>query len=406
MTESFHLLVVLIALLSGLITGKAWERYKLREGRWIDRRKARESPHYILGLNFLVSNQIDLAIEELTTAAGIDADALEIHLILGNLYREKGQVTRAINIHQQLLQRPKLTKLEQGYIQLCLGLDFREGGFVDRSLEAFTEVLRFDPTNQYALLNLEKLYEEQQQWQDAYDIRQRLSALADGPQRPKHHAILAFLETQLGLQSLTRNETATAISRFQAAIQLDTGALPAYLNLGDQLQRDGQLEEAISTWEEVIRTAPDRAYLVFDRIEATTNQLGHPDRFLVLCRRLIEANPQDWRARLALGRYLVGHGQPSSALDLLFESLAHNPHALTIHQIVWKALAALHFAEDRVQRYMDLTREAVFYLDPHVCIRCHYRSTELLWQCPQCHEWNTFVEERIIQTEENEDAPA
>ena len=167
MTESFHLLVVLIALLSGLITGKAWERYKLREGRWIDRRKARESPHYILGLNFLVSNQIDLAIEELTTAAGIDADALEIHLILGNLYREKGQVTRAINIHQQLLQRPKLTKLEQGYIQLCLGLDFREGGFVDRALEAFTEVLRFDPTNQYALLNLEKLYEEQQQWQDA-----------------------------------------------------------------------------------------------------------------------------------------------------------------------------------------------------------------------------------------------
>ena len=148
----------------------------------------------------------------MTTAAGIDADALEIHLILGNLYREKGQVTRAINIHQQLLQRPKLTKLEQGYIQLCLGLDFREGGFVDRALEAFTEVLRFDPTNQYALLNLEKLYEEQQQWQDAYDIRQRLSALADGPLRPKHHAILAFLETQLGLQSLTRNETATAIS--------------------------------------------------------------------------------------------------------------------------------------------------------------------------------------------------
>ncbi len=91
-TEYLPLLVGLIALLAGLAIGKAWERYKLRDGRWIDRRRARESPHYILGLNFLVANQIDLAIEELSRAASLDGDALEVHMILGNLYREKGQV--------------------------------------------------------------------------------------------------------------------------------------------------------------------------------------------------------------------------------------------------------------------------------------------------------------------------
>ena len=89
-------LVVLLALLAGLTVGKAWERYKLKDGRWIDRRRARESPHYMLGLNFLVANQIDPAIEELSTAAEAAGDPLEIHLILGNLYREKGQVGRAI----------------------------------------------------------------------------------------------------------------------------------------------------------------------------------------------------------------------------------------------------------------------------------------------------------------------
>ena len=71
------LLAALIALLVGLTIGKAWERYKLRDGKWIDRRRARQSPHYILGLNFLVANQIDLAIEELSKAASLDADALE-----------------------------------------------------------------------------------------------------------------------------------------------------------------------------------------------------------------------------------------------------------------------------------------------------------------------------------------
>lgn len=405
MNDSLVLLAVLVALLVGLTAGKAWERYKLREGRWIDRRKARESPHYILGLNFLVSNQLDLAIDELTTAAAIDADALEIHLILGNLYREKGQVTRAIQMHQQLLQRPKLTKLEQAYVLLCLGLDFRRGGFVDRALEAFTEVLRFDGNNQYALLNLQKLHEEQHEWQAAHAIRERLAALTEEQQQPQHHAILAYLETQLGLEAVASSDTDAAVSRFESAISLDAGAIPAYLNLGDLQRQRGRLDEAIATWERVIDIAPHRAYLVFDRIDAVTLAQGDAERFPALCRRLIRANPQDWRARLALGRHLADHGQPSEALLLLFDSLTHNPHALAIHQVVWEALAALDFDPDRVRRYMDLTREAVFYLDPHICMRCRYRSTELLWQCPQCHEWNTFVEERITPAEDGEDTP-
>jgi lipopolysaccharide biosynthesis regulator YciM len=88
------LLATLLALLAGLAIGKAWERYKLKDGSWIDRRRARQSPHYILGLNFLVSNQIDLAIEELAKAASLDADALEVHMILGNLYARKDRSAR------------------------------------------------------------------------------------------------------------------------------------------------------------------------------------------------------------------------------------------------------------------------------------------------------------------------
>ena len=169
-------LFILLALLAGLIVGKAWERYKLKDGRWIDRRRARESPHYMLGLNFLVANQIDQAIEELSAAAEAAGDPLEIHLILGNLYREKGQVGRAIQEHQSLLQRSNLRTLEHANVLLCLGLDYRHGGFVDRAFEAFSEVLRLDPHNRYALANLEKLHEEQHQWTDAYAMRQQQAA--------------------------------------------------------------------------------------------------------------------------------------------------------------------------------------------------------------------------------------
>ena len=406
MTETLALLTGLVALLVGLAAGKAWERYKLRDGHWIDRRKARESPHYILGLNFLVSNQLDLAIEELTKAAGLDRDALEIHLILGNLYRQKGQVSKAIQVHQSLLQRPRLSRLEHAHVLLCLGLDFRRGGFVDRAFEAFSEVVRLDPENKYALLNLEKLHEEQHQWREAKVIRQRMAEAAGDTERARDQAILAFLENELGLQATREQRPDNAVKHFEAAIGLDKQTVPAYLSLGDVRMTQDDPRAAIEVWEKLLRIAPERAYLAFSRLESAYAGLGTPSRFVDLCRRLVEANPQDWRARLALGQHVAESGEPTRALDPLFEALVHNPHALAIHQAILRTLTALDFNKTLVQRYVGLTREAVFYLDPHVCMRCRYRSTELLWQCPQCHEWNTFVEERIAPAEDSEEAPA
>ena len=400
------LLAALVALLAGLTIGKAWERYKLRDGKWFDRRRARESPHYILGLNFLVANQIDLAIEELTRAASVDPDALEVHMILGNLHREKGQVGKAINVHQSLLQRPRLNRLEHAYVLLCLGLDYKRGGFVDRALEAFTEVLRLDPKNEYALMNLQKLHEEQHQWTEAYDTRERLSQLAATDARSQSQAILAFLENEIGLEAFRRRDCAEAARRFGAAIALDASAVPAYINLGDVRAAEGDERGAAEIWEKLVDVSPDRAYLAFDRLEALGRRTGHPERFTRLCRRLIDENLQDWRARLALSRHLAAAGQPRDALDLLFAALVQNPHALSIHQAIWRALGQLHHPAALVDRYGELTEHAVFYLDPHVCVRCRYRSTELLWQCPHCHDWNTFVEERIAPAQDTNEVEA
>ncbi len=387
------LLAVLIALLVGLVVGKAWERYKLRDGRWIDRRRLRETPHYMLGLNFLTEHQVDQAIDELTQAASTDTDALEIQMILGNLYRQKGQVGRAINVHQALLQRPNLTRLEHAYVLLCLGLDFRHGGFVDRALEAFQEVVRLDPRNRYALLNLQKLHEEQQQWAEAARVRDQIARLGEG--RDEDRQILAFLRNQVGAAEGREGRTAAAAASYRDALDIDPRTAPAYLNLGDAQAAEGRPRDAIDTWETLVRTVPERAYLAFERLERAYREAGTPGRFVTLCEDLIARNPQDWRARLALSRHLAAAGQPRPAFTLLLAALPHNPHGLAIHQEAWRVLTALGLDPALVSQYVDLTREAVFYLDPHVCVRCRYRSTELLWQCPQCHEWNTFVEERI-----------
>jgi lipopolysaccharide biosynthesis regulator YciM len=405
MADYTPFLTALVALLVGVAAGKLWERYRLQEGRWIDRRKARESPHFILGLNFLVAGQLDRAIDELTRAARLQPDATEIEMILGNLFREKGQVGRAITIHQGLLQRPRLTRLEHAYVLLCLGWDYKRGGFVDRALEAFNEVLRFDAQNAYALNNLQKLHEEQHQWADARAVRERLIAITDAGERPRHEQILAFLENQMGVVAMTQHNDADAATRFTAAIDRDPRTVPAYLNLGDLRLRQGRFPEAIAAWERVAEVSPERAYLMFQRLESLLLTQGDTSRFQNLCRRLIAANPQEWRARTALAEHLIAHGSGTQGLDLLLEALSHNPHALTVHQAIWRTLIATGLQPALVQRYVDMARQSVFYLDPHVCLRCHYRSTELLWQCPHCHEWDSFVEDRIAPAQDAASAP-
>ena len=279
MQDYVPFLGVLLALLAGLAIGKAWERYKLSDGKLFDRRRARQSPHFILGLNHLVGQQIDLAIDELEKAAQVDPAALEIRLVLGNLYREKGQVGRAIQEHQSLLQRPRLRPLEHANVLLCLGLDYRKGGFVDRAVEAFSEVLRLDPTNEAALLNLEKLQEDQHQWHEAYVTRKRLNTLVEGKEQERSNLILAFLENELGLQALKQGDYPDAARRFEAAIELDQTAVPAYLNLGDVKVLQGDAAGAALTWEAMIKAAPDRAYLAFQRLETIYPKLGAPERF-------------------------------------------------------------------------------------------------------------------------------
>jgi len=392
LSPQFWLLATLLALLVGIFSGKAWERYKLRDGRWLDRRRLRDTPHYMLGLHFLVAGRIDDAIDELTKTATTEPDALEVQMILGNLFREKGQVTRAINTHQALLQRAGLRPVEHAHILLCLGLDFRRGGFVDRAAEAFREVLTLDPVNRHALVNLQKLHEDQHQWEEAAAARRQIAQI-DGAPRPSNVAILAFLENEIGAAHMKAGADTQAIQAFERALDIDSHATPAHLNLGDVWHRRGEIARAISAWETLATAVPERAHLVFDRLEGAYRDTGEPERFPAFCRALVAAHPQDWRARLALARHALAGGRCGAAFEHLMEALPHQPHGMSVHQEVWQVLAAADFDRELVGRYVALARAAVFYLDPHICTRCRYRSTELLWQCPQCHEWNTFVEE-------------
>jgi lipopolysaccharide biosynthesis regulator YciM len=144
-----------------------------------------------------------------------------------------------------------------------------------------------------------------------------------------------------------------------------------------------------------MRAVPERSYLALPRLARLYAASGEPSRFVALCERLISASPRDWRARLALARQLRAEGKAEEAYGLLLRAMNANPQVLLVHLEMWRTLRTLGLPADQVAEYVAAAADAVFYAAPHVCTSCRYRAEDVLWRCPQCHQWNTFVEERL-----------
>jgi len=386
------LLAVLLAAIAGLLAGRAWAAAR-RRGDPRDRPPYRVSPHYTQGLHYVAAGQRELAVSELTKVAREDPEALEVLQILGNLLREAGQVEKAIQVHQGLLARTDLTRAERAYALASLGADFRKAGFLDRATRTFEEVLEVDPKSIHALVGMQKLHEDQRQWQEAYTIQTRLSRL----RKTDDSLVLGHLQAEMGREALQAGRIEAAEQAFRTALSLDRRVFPAHLGLADcQAGRDPQ--QAAAVLEEAVQTSPERAYLAFDRLAQAYADGGEPSRFVSLCERTIRQDPRDWRARLALARHLGREGRHEEAFGLLLRAVESNPQVLLPHLEMWRTLRAMGLEGEVVDRYIAVAEESAFYRDPHVCTACRYRADDMLWRCPHCHEWDTFVEERLGPT--------
>ena len=323
MTVYLPMLVALVALLAGLAIGKAWERYNcaMASGSIAERRgNLHTSSSGSTWSSPTRSIRPSTSVACRVARRGRPRDPL----VLGNLYREKGQVGRAINIHQGLLQRQHLKTLEHAYILLCLGLDFRRGGFVDRAQRPFKEVFRLDPKNRHALIQLEKLHEEQHQWAEVYDIGLQLSEIdAAGQLRTRDNAILAFLEHELGTRlqrpAMPRKLHADLPPQSSATSRPRPRIEPGRRQAPRRRRRRGNRRVG-GPHRGITRPGVSRVRPAASGVRKQGTSEPFPD----LCRRLIAANSQDWRARLALARHRAGRRR-QQALELLFEALPITP---------------------------------------------------------------------------------
>lgn len=285
----------------------------------------------------------------LTEALRIDSDAVDAYVALCRLYRGRGEIGRAIRLHQNLLLRKDLTPAERQTVLRELAQDFRAGGFLRRAVASFEEVLAHDPRDPTALRALVELYGDLEDYPKAITLEKRLARIESRDKSREARLWVAFgeHEREQGRVSAARKAAKTALRR-------DKDCARAHLLLG-QLEADrGKDKAALAAWAKVPSLDRALALEVYPRVEATFAATDRARDYESYLRELIEQDPGDRGATLVLARYLLSRGDADLAVMELKRLLDREPRNIDARVVLGRALIAAGREEDIRSAYAGL----------------------------------------------------
>ena len=376
------LVVSIIALLIGLLLGILIRPVKKEKGKAI---VSRGDNSFFKGIQYLLSNDHDQAIEEFTKSVQINSDTIETYVALGNLYRSKGDIDRAIRIRQNIILRPNIDEQIKVRAIFDLGKDYRKGGFLNRALKTFLEVARHNPSDVVTLEEIEKIYEELKDWENAYETRQKIARLDKG----NHQHILAHYLVETGKIYQEKGDLGRARTFFSRAISADKKCVDAYLHLGDLYFVKQEYKKAISTWKKVVETKPQFTFLAYRRLEGAYSRMKDLEpvgNFLKECAR----SNSDAFTHMALARYLKNENDVEGALREIENALELDPSFWEARRFKGEILVNQGREKDVIEDYGEIIEHLNMPYLRFRCSQCGFEPDELQWKCPQCNRWDTI----------------
>ena len=365
----------------GLVLG-VWWKTMARRGRGQVAGKGDSA--FLKGVQYILSNDHDQAIEQFTKSVQVDSESIETYVALGNLYRSKGDIGRAIRIRQSIILRPNIDPKIKLRALFDLGVDYRKGGFFKRALETFQKVTEKDPSDLQTLEEIERIYEEMKDWENAYRTRQKISRLVKG----NHTHILAHHLVETGKKLVGEGNLPKARSFFTRALTTDPACIDAYLHLGDLHFHKGELKKAIQQWKKIGDYAPQFTFLAYRRLEgayARMKNLKPVEEFLKEC---VQTHP-DAFTHVALARYLYNERDVEGALQELESALRLAPAFWEASRFKGEILISQERNEEALKSYQELIEHLNVPYLRFQCSQCGFEPADLQWQCPQCRQWDT-----------------
>ena len=362
-------------------------------GWWSARRSLRGTPQppasdlrgdYFRGLNFLLDEQPDKAIEVFIRMAEVDGDTVETHLALGNLFRRRGEVDRAIRIHQNLIARPDLAPAHRAHALLELGQDYMRAGLLDRAELLFLELLEGRSHARQALENLIEIYEQEREWDKAISAARRLEA-AGGSRAAGR---MAQYCCELAEAALAGGETVRARQLIKRALSHDRRCVRASLLLGELHRRTGDHRSALRAFQRVAEQDIDFLPEAMKGLEEC-HRLG--GSLAAYARFLRQQLPHYTGATLplALARVVEELEGPDAAWDAVAEVLRRRPSVAGLGWMVRRVAGTGPGAAERHAVLVEVAERLGAASPGYVCSRCGFAGRTLHWQCPGCKSWNT-----------------
>lgn len=375
----------LLFLLLPVAAFSGWVLGRRRSERTSGARVSELSTNYFRGLNYLLNEQQDKAIEVFLKLAEINRDTVETHLALGNLFRRRGEVDRAIRVHQNLIARQNLSDEEKTVALLELGEDYMRAGLLDRAETLFADLVAMDALAPSALRHLIGIYQHERDWDKAIEHARRLERLTGESQA----TMIAQFHCELAEQARTQGDRAAARAHIADAFAVKPDSVRAGMILGGIESAEGHFDAAIQAYEHVAELDADYLPEILSPLldcYARTQQMQRAEDFLLgSIKRHRGVSPV-----LALARLYATTRGEAAAAEFLSRSLRERPSVRALMALIDTNLHTLHGeARDNFLILRDLTQQLIEGKSLYRCNRCGFGAKAHHWQCPSCKTWGS-----------------
>jgi lipopolysaccharide assembly protein B len=344
------------------------------------------SSDYFRGLNYLLNEEQDKAIEVFLKLAEYNRDTVETHLALGNLFRRRGEVDRAIRLHQHLVSRPGLSDAMKTVALLELGEDYMRAGLLDRAEALFSDLVAMDAHAPSALRHLIAIYQHERDWHKAIEHARRLEVMTGENEAP----MIAQFYCELADRSRQHGARAEARDYLRQAFECQSDCVRAFMLTGRLQAEEGHHEEAVNAYEAAVNSdiafTPEILPPLLNSY-ARSQQMERAEGFLRdMLGRYHGVSPV-----LALTHLYRQRDGERAAIDFLTAQLRQRPSVRGLMALIDATMDKIQGeARENFLILRDLTRKLLEGQAMYRCSRCGFGAKAHHWQCPSCKNWGTI----------------
>ena len=344
---------------------------------------------YFKGLNYLIKNQYEKAADAFSQAVNINNESLEVHFVLGSLYRRTGQLDKAINLHIDLLETRDLNQQQQESVKAELALDYFKAGLYDRS-EELLQNLNKESYHQFALNTLLDIYSKEREWDKAITTAIELEKISGVSFREN----ISHFCCEIAVVHILEKNIEKANKSLIKALDEYKDCVRANILLGDICESEEKFEEAISYWKKVEYQQPDYLGLVASKILNAYQRLNMLNEGLSVLSGYYDLYKLKTLLSILYSAIMSNEG-PEKAETIARNELIQRPSLLALDQLFEAQAISKTNEIDNIELIQQTIKNAIGDRRFYSCKKCGFQARQFHWHCPACNSWESLPSEPI-----------